>query len=156
MRDCTLTQGSVAAVDSWEAPLSQTTHMAHCPPGTMRPCPSCLRNNTKSGKIKWHQSSLYNNVNNTVCIWWQLTSVRDDCVKGEVTDAPLPADRGPCWLAWMVVLHSQRETVPWEVGADMLLTHQHTHAVADAGGTGWECENNTLFNLAHSSLRYFL
>lgn len=40
----------------------------------------------------------------------------------------------------MVVLHHQGETAPGEVGAYILLTHHHTHTVAYAVGTGWECK----------------
>ena len=66
---------------------------------------------------------------------WQMTSVGDDGVEAEVSDAPLPADCGPRRLAWVVVLHNQRETVPGEVGANVLLTHHDAHTVAHAGGT---------------------
>lgn len=77
-----------------------------------------------------------------------MTSVGDDCVEGEVTDAPLPADCGPWRLAWMVVLHHQRETVPGEVWAYMLLTHHHTHTALHAGEQDGSKKTTLLFNIA--------
>lgn len=138
MRGFTLTQVSAAAVDSWEALLSQATHMAHCPQDTTRLFLSLLG---KTQALKKHTQKTKQYVWMT-CIWCRLT--RDDCAEGEVTDAPLSADCCPRWLAWMVVLHHQRETAPGEVGAHMLLAHHHTHTVTHAVGTGWECDNKTL------------
>ncbi len=100
----------------------------------------------KNKHLEGKRNHITHHCTTVLCVCFQLTSVGDDCAEGEVIDAPFSADRGPRRQARTVVLHHQRETVPGEVRSDMLLTHQHTHTVAHAGGTGWECEN-TLFNI---------
>lgn len=118
--------------------------MAHFPPATTRFLPSLLG---RTHTFKEHLCTLAWMLR----MWWQLTSVADYCVEGEVTDAPLSADCGPWWLTWMVVLNHQRETAPGEVGAHVLLTHHHTHTVAHAAGTGWECKNNIAWNVSFNT-----
>lgn len=133
----TLTPVSVVAVDSWEAPLSLTTHRARCPPGTKRPSP-LLGRHTHAVCIK-HTTLLFILSSSDVrCTVWQLTIVGEDCVEREVADVPLSADWGPWRLTWTVVLHHQRETLPGEVSAYMLVTHPHTHT-----GGGAETESHS-------------
>lgn len=60
---------------------------------------------------------------------WQQTCVSNAGVKANVTDDFVSADRGPRRLAWMIVLHHQRETVPGEIWTDVLLIHHSTHTV---------------------------
>lgn len=97
-------------------------------------------------KLLINQTKLLRSVNNMYLM--TATSVVYDGAEGEVADAPLSADCGPRRLAWVVVLHHQRETAPGEVGTYVLLIHHCAHTVTHAGGTGWECEKNTLFSIA--------
>lgn len=60
------------------------------------------------------------------------TSAGHGCAEGEVTDAPLPAHCSPRWMAWMIILHHQREALPGEVWANVLLVHHHTRAALHA------------------------
>lgn len=68
----------------------------------------------------------------SVCGAEQPTRLGDGGVEAEVADAPLPAQSRPGRRAGPVQLHHQGEAAPGEVWPDVLLTHQHTHAAAQA------------------------